>query len=379
MFLDIETLRIIWWLLLGALLVGFAIFSGFDLGVGVLLRIVGRTDAERRVLIDSVDPGWEGNEVWFFIGAGAICAAWPLVFTSGLSGFHVLAVAMAIALILRPVGFRFRNRIGDPTLRAVWDWALLAGGVVPSLAFGIAMGNVLQGVPFDFDQALRPIDEGTLIGLLNPLALLCGLVSLAMLTMYGGFFLVIKAPGKLSDRAFGMTVASAVTMAILFGFAGIWAGFGIDGYVITGGGAHDSVSDPLAKYVAVIPLAWFHNYVTRPLAILGSAAGLIGPFVMMYLLHTGAERPAFIVICAAITGVVAAPGLAMFPFLLPSSSHPGSSLTVWDASAGQSTLFYLLAAVVVILPAVIVFSVRRLRGRRDRNAGTDVDGDDWAY
>jgi cytochrome d ubiquinol oxidase subunit II len=379
MFLDIETLRIIWWLLLGALVIGYAISSGFDLGVGILLRFVGHTDAERCALINSVDPGWEGNGVWFLIGAGVMCAAWPLVFTSGLSGFHVLALVLVIALILRPVGFRVRNRIGDPTLRAVWDWALFAGGLVPSLVFGIAMGNALQGVPFHFDQALRPVDGGTLVGLLNPLALLCGLVSLAMLTMHGGVFLAIKAPGKLSDRAYGMTVASAVALTLLFGFAGIWAGFGIDGYAITDGAAHDGASDPLAKTVAVVPLTWFHNYLTRPVAMLGSALGLIGPFVMIYLLHTGATRPAFIVSSAAIAGVVAAPGLAMFPFILPSSSHPSSSLTVWDASAGQSTLFFLLVAVVVVVPAVTVFSVRRFRARQDRNAAADIDSDDWAY
>ena len=191
-FLDYETLRLIWWVLLGVLLIGFAIMDGFDLGVAALLPFVGRSDTERRVLINTIGPVWEGNQVWFILGGGAIFAAWPPLYAVSFSGFYLAMFLVLAALILRPVGFKFRGKLADPRWRAVWDTALFIGGVVPALVFGVAVGNVLQGVPFFFDDSLRATYTGGLLGLFNPFALLCGVVSLAMLVMQGGAFLALK-------------------------------------------------------------------------------------------------------------------------------------------------------------------------------------------
>ena len=144
----LSTLKIIWWLLVGVLLVGFAIMDGHDMGVGTLLPFVGRNDVERRVVINTVGPHWDGNQVWFITAGGAIFAAWPLVYATAFSGFYWAMLAVLWALFFRPVGFDYRSKIQNPTWRSTWDWGLFVGGAVPPLIFGVAFGNLLQGVPF---------------------------------------------------------------------------------------------------------------------------------------------------------------------------------------------------------------------------------------
>jgi len=154
---DYETLRVIWWLLLGTLLIGFAITDGFDLGVGAIFRFVGRTDEERRALLESVEPVWEGNQVWFILAGGAFFAAWPLLYAASFSGLYLAMFLILVAFILRPVGFTYRNKLQDARWRAAWDLALLIGGAVPALLFGVAFGNPFLGVPFHFDELQRPV------------------------------------------------------------------------------------------------------------------------------------------------------------------------------------------------------------------------------
>nr|MCU0563367.1 cytochrome d ubiquinol oxidase subunit II [Desulfobacterales bacterium] len=153
---DYFTLKVIWWLFVGVLLIGFAVMDGFDLGVGALLPFVARTDDERRVLINSIGPTWEGNQVWFITGGGAIFAAWPLVYSAAFSGFYWALLLVLFALFFRPVGFEYRSKVADPRWRTAWDWGLFVGGAVPALVFGVAFGNLLQGVPFTYDDMLRP-------------------------------------------------------------------------------------------------------------------------------------------------------------------------------------------------------------------------------
>jgi cytochrome d ubiquinol oxidase subunit II len=186
--LDYETLRLIWWSLLGVLLAGFAITDGFDLGVGMLFRFLSKTDDERRAFLETIEPVWEGNQVWLVLGGGAIFAAWPPLYATSFSGFYIAMFLVLAALILRPVGFVFRNKLTDQRWRNVWDWALFIAGFVPSLVFGVAFGNFLQGVPFRFDDSMRVFYEGTFFDLLNPFGILCGLVSVSMIAMHGGTY-----------------------------------------------------------------------------------------------------------------------------------------------------------------------------------------------
>ena len=173
--MDYEVLRIIWWLLLGVLLAGFAMMDGFDLGVAALLPFLGRSDMERRVIINTIGPVWEGNQGWLVLGAGAIFAAWPILYAVAFSGFYIAMLLVLLTIgIIRPVAFKYRSKLANKKWRYTWDTLLSFSGLAGSLLFGVAMGNVLLGVPFHFDDTLRNFYTGSFFDLLNPFAILCG-------------------------------------------------------------------------------------------------------------------------------------------------------------------------------------------------------------
>ncbi|MGA8446527.1 MAG: cytochrome d ubiquinol oxidase subunit II [Roseiarcus sp.] len=362
-----EILRLIWWALLGILLIGVAIMDGFDLGTAILLPFLGKTDVERRIVINTVGPVWEGNQVWLILGGGAIFAAWPPLYAVAFSGFYLAMFLVLCALILRPAGFKYRSKLTNPTWREVWDWALFVGGLVPALIFGVAFGNVLQGVPFRFDETMRMTYEGNLLGLLNPFALLCGLVSVAMLTMHGGAYLALKAEEPVAARAAYFASRAAVVLIALFAIGGLWVTFLIDGYVIQSAVAHDGPSNPLLKHVATSAGAWLANYGQQPLTLAAPILGFGGAILTIVLLRSPKSH-AFAIVTSALSvaGVIATAGLSIFPFLLPSSLDPSASLIVWDASSSRLTLFIMLIATLVFLPIVLLYTAwvyRVLRGR----------------
>lgn len=362
--IDYETLRVIWWLLLGVLLIGFAVMDGFDLGVAMWLPLLTKTDMERRILINSIGPTWEGNQVWFILGGGAIFAAWPALYAISFSGFYLAMLFILLALILRPVGFKYRSKLENKTWRSVWDSCLFIGGFVPALIFGVAMGNVLQGVPFHLDESLRPFYTGSFLELLNPFALLCGVLSVTMLAMHGAFFLNIKTEGFLQKRAMTAARIMAVITVILFLAGGIWIYYGIDGYAITGAMAHDGPSNPLYKEALRQGDAWFANYLHYPLLMAVPALGVMSALLAMSLMRF----PGLAFICSSLTviSVIATVGVSMFPFILPSSTNPEQSLMVWDSSSSQLTLFIMLAATVIFMPIIIAYTAwvyRVLRGK----------------
>jgi cytochrome d ubiquinol oxidase subunit II len=363
---DYEILRLAWWVLLGVLLIAFAVTDGFDLGVAVLLPFVGRNDIERRIAINTIGPVWEGNQVWLILGAGAIFAAWPPLYAVSFSGFYVAMFLVLASLILRPVGFKFRSKIDDPRWRTVWDWALVTGGFVPALVFGVAVGNALQGVSFAFDQDLRATYDITLLNLLNPFALLCGLVSLSMLVMQGAAYLNLKADEPVAGRAQTAGCAAAWATIILFALAGLATAFLISGYKITSAIDPSGPSNPLAKTVVKETGAWLANYAAHPWMLLAPAVGFLGAGFAIPLFR--AKRPilTLVLTSSSVAGIVATAGVSMFPFLLPSSSSPSSSLTVWDASSSRLTLGIMLVAALVFVPIVLAYTswvYKVLRGR----------------
>ena len=360
--LDYEILRLIWWALLGILLIGFALTDGFDLGVGMLLPFVAKTDAERRIAINTVGPVWEGNQVWLLLGGGAIFAAWPPLYAAAFSGFYLAMFLVLCALILRPVGFKFRSKIDNARWRATWDTALFIGGLVPALIFGVAFGNLFVGAPFRFDDTLRLIYEGTLIGLLNPFALLCGLVSVAMLTMHGGTYLALKTERTIAARATAAARYAAIALIILCAIAALVTATLLPGHIVAGALAHDGPSNPLLKSVITRPGAWFDNYRAHAWMAIAPILVFAGAVLVIVL-----RRPllAFLASGAAVAGVIATAGFALFPFLLPSSLDPKMGLTVWDASSSKLTLFIMLVATLIFLPIVLAYTAwvyRVLRG-----------------
>ena len=360
-----EALRLLWWAVLGVLLIGIAVMDGFDLGSAILLPWIGRTDMERRIVINTVGPVWEGNQVWLILGGGAIFAAWPPLYAVAFSGFYLAMLLLLCSLILRPVGFKFRSKMPGQTWRTAWDWALFIGGLVPALVFGVAFGNVLQGVPFQFDDTLRMTYTGTLFGLFNPFALLCGLVSVAMITAHGAAWLACKTEGVLRERAQRVGAFAALAVVALFALGGFWAAH-LDGYVVQSFPGMDAASNPLGKHVVRQAGALMANYDAVGWVALAPAIGLGGALLAALLLAKRRLRAlAFLCSGLAIAGIIATAGVSLFPFLLPSSLDPGSSLTVWDASSSMVTLLVMTIATAVLLPIILAYTTwvyRVLRG-----------------
>jgi cytochrome d ubiquinol oxidase subunit II len=364
--LDYETLRLIWWALLGVLLMGFAVMGGMDLGVGTLLPFAARTDEERRTLINLSGPTWEGNQVWLVLGGGAIFAAWPAIYAVSFSGFYLAMMVILLALILRPVGFKFRGKVDDPRWRAVWDWALFIGGFVPSLIFGVAVGNVLLGVPFDFDTSLRASYSGNFFQLLTPFALLAGLLSVAMLVTQGATVIALRTDGIVAVRARRFGKLAALATVVLFILGGLACLLLVKGYIILDGSVPAGPSNPMDKTVDIITGAWLRNYATYPWMLVAPALALFGSAIAWLSLTYRAGIAALLGSSAAIIGIVASVGLSMFPFILPSSLDPRASLTVWDASSSQMTLFIMLLATAVFLPIILIYTAfvyRVMRGK----------------
>ncbi|RCW82734.1 cytochrome d ubiquinol oxidase subunit II [Phyllobacterium bourgognense] len=375
--LDYDTLRMIWWLLIGVLLIGFAITDGFDLGTGTLLPFVAKTDMERRIVINTIGPIWEGNQVWLIVGGGAIFAAWPPLYAVSFSGFYLAMFIILASLILRPVGFKYRSKRDSDTWRAAWDCALFIGGFVPALIFGVAMGNILQGVPFRFNNDLRIFYEGSFFGLLNPFALLCGLLSVAMLVMHGGAWLVLKTSGPVAERARGYGSGAALITIGLFGLAGLWVWAGDGGYRITSPVDPTGVSNPLMKTVIEESGAWFANYGSYPVLLLAPIFGFIGAAGALVGLRARWEIATILSSALSIFGIISTVGVSMFPFILPSSLDPRSSLTVWDASSSHLTLFIMLVVTVIFIPLIVAYTswvYHVLWGKVDEDAINDESG-----
>lgn len=370
MLFDYETLKFIWWGLVGILLIGFAIADGMDLGVGTLLPFLGKTDEERRVIINSVGPHWDGNQVWLITAGGAIFAAWPLVYAAAFSGLYMALLLVLFALFFRPVGFDYRSKIDDTRWRKAWDWAIFASGTVPALVFGVAFGNLLQGIPFHLNEYFMPSYDKpffwALIALLNPFALLAGVVSLAMLVSQGALWLQLRTEGVIHDRARAVVRYTIPVTLIAFVGAGFWIAYGIDGFRILSQPELGAKINPLGKEVVRETGAWLANYSTYPITKLAPVlgiVGLLGAWLLACVRHPG---KAYIVHSLAMAGVIATAGVSMFPFVMPSSTVPNSGLTLWDAASSHLTLTIMLWAVILFLPIVLFYTAwcyRRMWGR----------------
>jgi len=366
---DYEVLRFIWWALIGVLFIGFTVTDGFDMGVGILLPVIGKDDTERRIMINTIAPHWDGNQVWLVTAGGALFAAWPMVYAVSFSGFYVAMMLVLFALFLRPVGFDYRSKIEDPRWRKSWDRALFVGSFVPPLIIGVAFGNLLQGVPFNFDEYLRATYHGGLLGLLNPFGLLAGLVSVTMVIMQGSTWLQMKTDGELRVRSAKASQICGGLLVVLFGAAGVWLVNGIDGYVITSALDLAGPSNPTTKTVAVEAGAWLTNYDKYPLTMLFPGLGLLMPILVIFASRLNRSGFAFFFSSLAVASVILTCGAAMFPFVMPSSLEPNVSLTMWDATASQMSLKVMTVAAIIFVPTVLSYTIwtyYKMYGRLNR-------------
>ncbi|MES2015931.1 MAG: cytochrome d ubiquinol oxidase subunit II [Pseudomonadota bacterium] len=356
MIFDYVTLKVIWWCFVGLLLIGFALTNGFDFGVGMWLPFLGKNDIERRVIINVVGPTWEGNQTWFIAAGGAMFAAWPLVYAAAFSGFYVALMLLLFALFLRPVGFDYRSKLADPRWRSAWDWGLFAGGVVPPLIFGIAFGNLLAGVPFHYDETMRMEYTGSFLDLFNPFGLLAGVLGVAMLAMHGATRLQQKTDGVIAARARRAGIAAGAVTLIAFALAGVWVATGLEGYRIVSAPPLDTAFMPIAKTVVRGAGAWMDNYSRWPATWLLPAMGLGGAALAILCSLLRRSLAAFLSSAVSVAGILLTAGAAMFPFIMPSSLAPGSSLTAWDAVASHKSLSVMFWVLAIMLPIVIGYT-----------------------
>lgn len=366
---DYEVLRVIWWVLISVILIGFTVTDGFDMGVGILLPFIGKTDNERRILINSIAPHWDGNQVWLITAGAGIFAAWPIAYAVSFSGFYIAMILVLCALFFRPIGFDYRSKIENPTWRTLWDWGIFAGSFVPALVFGVAFGNLLQGVPFRLDEFLRPFYDGNFFGLLNPYAILAGVVSLMLIVAHGGAWLQMKTTGELYLRARKATQLATLVMVVAFILAGVWLVFGLHGYQITSVIDHFAASNPLNKTVTT-GVDWLANYRTLPILWAVPLLGIILPVLTIIL--SGLNRNGLVFISSALTiaCVLFTFAITTFPFIMPSSIMPDASLTIWDASSSQNTLTVMFCVVLIFLPIVLLYTIWsyvKMFGRLDKN------------
>ncbi len=354
--IDYEILKVIWWLFIGVLLVGFAIMDGQDMGVGTLLPFLSKEDGERRVMINAVAPHWDGNQVWLITGGGAMFAAWPLMYATAFSGFYWAMLVVLAALILRPVGFDYRSKVSSSKWRTNWDWLLFIGSAVPPIIFGVAFGNLLQGVPFEIDSTMRPIYTGSFFGLLNPFGLLCGVLSLLMIVFHGANYLVLRTEGALQARAQKAAVIAGLLSAVLFVLGGIWTYLGIDGYVATAGLDPAGPANPLAKTVELQNGAWFANYAALPVLWLIPAAAVLGALAGVAMIRSGRAFAAIVCSSISLLGIILTPLISMFPFVMPSSTMLNAGLTIWDCTSSQLTLEIMLFVTIIFLPLVLLYT-----------------------
>ena len=371
-------LKLIWWLLLGVLLMGLAVMVGMDMGVGTILRYVGRTDGERRVALNIVGPHWDGNQVWFILGGGAIFAAWPLVYATAFSGFYVVMLLLLWSMIVRPLGFEYRSKLASARWRNAWDWALFVSGFVPMLVFGAAIGNILHGVPFQFSWNLTSTYAGSFIALFNPFAILCGLLSVAMSVYMGAAMIMNRGEGEMYERARQLAVWGGLVAAILFTLGGIWVSQ-MQGYHLTQSPAPALAQTPLQQSVERVAGAWLANFRSHSILWLVPAIAYAGVLLGVWAVRSGRSHLVWWLGALGWIGIIGTVGTAMFPFMLPSSAEPSHSLTVWNSSSSRHTLTLMLGFTLVFMPLVLWYTSWAFWVMRGKVSVQRVESDEHAY
>jgi cytochrome d ubiquinol oxidase subunit II len=270
------------------------------------------------------------------------------------------------ALFIRPVGIDYRSKIADPRWRSMWDWGLFVGGAVPPRGFGIAFGNLLQGLPFHFDETMRSHYTGSFWALFNPFALLAGVVSVAMLVLHGAVYLQLRTTGAVERRAARAVLVAGVVLVAAFALAGWMIAASVPGYRIASMPPAGDAWMPLAKKVTSAPGAWLDNYRRLPWTIAAPAAVFAGTALAMLFSRIGRPALALGGSAIAVASVILTAGISMFPFILPSSSSPASSLTAWDAVSSHKTLSIMFWVVLFFVPLIFLYTAwvyRALRGK----------------
>ena len=350
-------LKLIWAVLLGVLLTGLGVMVGMDMGVGTLLRFVGRTDDERRAMLNAIGPHWDGNQVWFILGGGAVFAAFPTLYATSFSVFYVVMILLLFSMIVRPLAFEYRSKVPAWRWRETWDWAFLVSGAIPMFVFGAAFGNVLEGVAFHFAWDGQYYQDGSFIWyVLNPFAILCGAMSVALSLHQGGAMVMLRTEDPMATRAKRIGSVAGWVAAVLFAVGGVWVAR-MQGYAFTAPVDPGMAATPLhGPAVARQAGAWLANFHAYPEAWTFPAVGFVGMILGPVALRAGRPAIGWWLGALAWVGTIFTVGAAMFPFLMTSTTAPSESLTIWNASGSQYNLTWMLVFALIFTPAVIAYT-----------------------
>ena len=345
------TYEVIWWALIGTVLILYAWTAGFDMGIGSLLPFIARTNTERRVLINVIGPTWDGNQVWLIFGGGAIFAVWPVVYATVFSGFYIAMLLVLWTLFLRPVGFEYRAKIKNTHWQSTWDWCLFVGSTVPAIVIGVAFGNLLQGIPMHFTDDFRPFYDGTFWQLLNPFAVLVGIVSWSLFITHGANLLLLRTDGIIYQRCQVASRLGSTVFLLSFIGAGIWIAGGLLGYQLI-----YSPVDPQAQFfqaiVKTVPAGLLQNYTLHHWMVLAPLFGIFGALMVFAATFIRRTPLPFIGSMLMAVGAILTFGFSLFPFIVPSSTMPNQSLTVWNAASGIYSLAALFWVALFVLPTI---------------------------
>jgi cytochrome d ubiquinol oxidase subunit II len=319
-------LQIVWFLLVGLLLTVYAILDGFDLGVGFwYLRT--KKEKEKSILRAAIGPVWDGNEVWLLTGAGALFAAFPPVYATVFSGFYLALILVLMALIFRAVSLEMRDKVDSAAWQRAWDLAFGIGSTVAALLLGVALGNILRGVPLDASGRFA----GTFLGLLNPYALLVGLLGLVMMLSHGALYIVLKSDGELAARARSWAARSSLVYLVLF------------------------IMTSLLTFATQAQL--LDNLKAQPVLWLIPGLALVMVIATVVLSRRESAGRAFIASSLSIAALMGTAGASLFPKLVPASNDPALSLTAFNASSSQLTLWTMLVLAIIGVPLVVTYTI----------------------
>ena len=322
-------LNIIWFILVGVLIIGYAILDGFDLGVGII-HLFTNKDEEKRINFNAIGPVWDGNEVWLLTGGGALFAAFPIVYATVFSGFYIAFMLLLLALILRAVSFEFRKYVESPRSKKLWDLAFGIGSLIPALLYGVAIGNVMRGLPVELING-KVFSSISFLGLLNPYSILIGALSLLLFVMHGAIYLTLKSEGEQQEKMVSWANKSWIILVILYVLATI-STFFVAPYLFNG----------ILKNVLfwILFIAMFASLINIPV-----------------LIRTKKFGTAFLASSVLIAMMILLFALSLFPLLVPSSIDMANSLTLYNASSTQRTLETMLIIALIGMPLVIIYTI----------------------
>lgn len=345
--------QLTWWAIVGVVLIVFALTAGFDLGIGALLPFVGKSDAERRVMLNVIGPTWDGNQVWLIIAGGALFVVWPYAYAATFSGFYGTMFMLLWALYMRPVGFEWRAKVPTDTWKRWWDIALFIGGIVPAFAFGLLIGNLMHGVPFHYDSFNRFYSDWSLFDMFNGFSVLIGFVSMSLLMMHGASYLQMRSEGRVCDRSRRAAIVMAVIYLVCFLGASFYVFYGMPGFVLE---KASGVSQFHTGVVKIIPEGLSHNYYLHHGLIIVPILALVGAIFVWAGSATRHGAFSFLGSSLSIIATILTFGIATFPFILPSTTHPVNSLTIFNASSSQHTLHIMLIATCIMVPIILIYT-----------------------